>query len=145
MPGLVKSGISLLDTTNKHGIDAWAVFTDRGQWDARTWLCRWLKPGFKHVEVWKYIPPGAWLRFSTCIESIQPEVYAHPPWVILADQNPTVVRIQRWVPRGFFRVPFFVGPITCVQLTAAFLGVRLSFMCRTPYQLFKFLTKEFAT
>lgn len=141
MTGIVKTRMSLLDTADKHMIDCWVVFVDRGMWDARTWLCRWLRPGYRHVECWKYVPPGAWLRFDTCIEAIGVEVYAHPPWVILADRKPTAVRVQRSVARGFFRVPFFAGPITCVELAKAFLGLGTLFFVRTPWQLYKHLNE----
>jgi hypothetical protein len=130
---------SLVDFANKHVVDIWAVFTEYSEHDEWSWFFRFLKPGFRHVEIWRYFPPGAWIRVNTCIEVAQIEVYADPPWVILASQNPTPVRVRRTVPIGFFRSRFNMGPETCVSQAAGFLGLRLPFWCRTPYGLYKHL------
>lgn len=133
--------VSLVDTAYQHHVDVWVVFRDVNP--ERGLLRRWLKAGFGHVEIWKYVSPGAWLRFDTAIEAIMPEVYAHPPWdLVLPHWNPTCVHVRRNVPHGKFRQPFFIGPLVCTVIAAAFLGVRLPFWCRTPYQLYKFLKRE---
>lgn len=134
---------SLADTAYKHVVDAYAVFVELDeQHDSvqRSRFWSWLKPGFRHVEVWKHIPPGAWLRFDTSVEMIGVEVYADPPWILRAHLNPTVVHVRRQVPKGYWRERWFTGPITCVELSKAFLGVRGAFV-RTPWQLYQFLTK----
>lgn len=133
--------LSLLDTAYQHVIDMWVVFRDLP--DRQAWLWSVLKPGFQHVECWQYVPPGAWLRFDTCLEFVSVEVYAHPPWEFFdVSLNPTVMRVQRTAPHGVIRQPFYVGPVTCVTLSAAMLGVRLPFMCRTPYQFYRYLQRE---
>lgn len=142
--GLLRTGPSLADTAYHHCIDLWVVFmeldhTTRTQ--ARSPFWRFLKPGFRHVECWKFIPPGAWLRFNTGIELIAPEVYLYPPWELQARLKPTAVKVQRLVKQGFWREPLFFGPVTCVEQVKAFLGLRNGFI-RTPYQLYKELTKH---
>jgi hypothetical protein len=65
--------LSLLDSVHHHNIDYWVVFRQIER--ERSWLWKFLKPGFYHVEVWGYVPPGAWIRFDTCVELISVEVY----------------------------------------------------------------------
>jgi len=136
-----REAVSLLDAAKHHSVDCWVVFKTMVR--ERHWLWRLLKPGFYHVEVWGYVPPGAWIRFDTAAELIYVEVYADPPWVLtLPSETPTFLHYQALVPLGRIRQPWRMGPVTCVELTAAFLGVRLPFLVRTPYQLYKFLTKD---
>ena len=140
----VASDISLIDTTYKHFVDIWVVFLnlDKTRLPAtRSRFWSFLKPGFQHVECWKYVPPGAWIRFDTGIELVIPEVYADPPWKIQKHLNPTVKHVRRFVGMGDWREIFHIGPVTCVELTKAFLGVS-SFFVRTPFQLYNFLRKE---
>ncbi len=142
--GLVPSNISLIDTTYKYVVDLWVVFLDMDKDRlpaGRSRLWGWLQPGFQHVEIWKYVPPGAWLRFDTGIELIVPEVYADPPWVMQERLNPTCMRVRRFVNKGDWREVFYAGPITCVELAKAFVGIS-GFFIRTPYQLYKFLKRE---
>jgi len=142
--GIIREGPSLVDTAYHHSIDLWVVFMEldpKSRVEARSPFWRFLKSGFRHVECWKYIQPGAWLRFNTGVELIAPEVYLRPPWELMAHLNPTVVKVQRMVPQGFWREPFFIGPLTCVEQVKAFLGV-CSFFVRTPFQLYNFLRNE---
>ncbi len=135
--------ISLLDAANHHSVDYFVVFRTIPRERAIWW--RLLKPGFYHVEVWGYVPPGAWLRFDTSVELISVEVYADPPWKLIEpSEQPTFLHYQGLVPHGRIRQPFYVGPMTCVSLAAAFLGVRLPFWCRTPWQLYKLLKRKSA-
>jgi len=132
--------VSLLDTAYKVAVDVWVVFADLDQKSkncSRSPFWKLLKPGFRHVEVWKFIPPGAWIRMDTAMEMINVEVFAHPPWELKKDLNPTCMRVNRLVSAGA-REPFFFGPVTCVELTKAFIGVGSLFI-RTPFQLYKFL------
>lgn len=132
--------ISLLDSVGYHSVDFWLVFRDLPH---RSFWWRLLKPGFMHVECWGYVPPGAWLRFDTCLELISSEVYADPPWeLVTPGEKPTLLHYQALVPYGKVRQPWRCGPVTCVELTAAFLGVRLPFFVRTPYQLYKYLKRQ---
>lgn len=133
--------ISLLDAAHHHSVDYYVVFRTVPRDRAMFW--RLLKPGFSHVEVWSYVPPGAWMRFDTGVELIAVEVYADPPWVLVGkSENPTILHYQGLVPHGRIRQRFFAGPLTCVVMAAAFLGVRLPFFCRTPWQFYKLLARK---
>lgn len=135
-----RTELSLLDAAYKHSVDYYVVFRQFPRERSRLW--KLLKSGFYHVECWGYVPPGAWLRFDTCLEFISVEVYAHPPWELIEPrEKPTFVHYQGVIDHGKMRQRFFVGPITCVALTAAFLGIRLPFFCRTPYQFYKLLRR----
>lgn len=140
---MTSSALSLVDVAHRHCITVWAVFVDLDPKAAlrRSRFWRWLKPGFRHVEIWKFIPPGAWIRLDTAIEHIDIEVGIAPPWLAQRHLNPTCVPVQRTVSNKYFREPFFMGPVTCVELSKAVLGVR-NFFVRTPYQLYRFLRKE---
>lgn len=105
-----------------------------------SWLWRRLKHGFEHVELWREIVPGAWLRIDTAMEILSIEVFGDPPEALL-DQPITTMRFTSKFLPGRIRQPFRVGPVTCVDLAAAFLGVRLPFWLRTPWQLYKHLRK----
>jgi hypothetical protein len=132
--------LSLLDSVHHHNIDYWVVFRQIER--ERSWLWKFLKPGFYHVEVWGYVPPGAWIRFDTCVELISVEVYADPPWMLIGkSEKPTFMHYIGLATYGRIRQKFYIGPVTCVSLAAAFLGVRLPFWCRTPFQLYKLLKK----
>lgn len=128
--------LSLLDTADNWLIDWYVVFRDLPAEGKRSRLWKLLKPGFQHVELWR-CDRGIWIRIDPCFELIEAHALEAPPWeMIPSELNPTVVRVQRKVPKKKLREPFFFGPWTCVEITKAFLGVRAPFV-RTPYQLYK--------
>lgn len=132
--------ISLLDITGNWVTDWFVVFRDLPDWRSRSRWWRLLKRGFQHVELWRF-DRGIWVRIEPCIELAEAEAHEHPPWAMVpAHLNPTVVRSRRLAPKGRLREPFFFGPVTCVELAKAFLGIR-AVCVRTPYQLYKFLRK----
>jgi hypothetical protein len=109
----------------------------------RSWLWRCLKPCFQHVELWREVTPGAWLRLDTALEFLSVEVYGDPPeTLLLPDSDIVTLRYVGEIPDGKIRQPWRTGPVTCVELAAAFLGVRLPWYVRTPYQFYKFLRKR---
>lgn len=136
---------SLADLAYKHDVDYFVVFVDLDEQhleSRRSSLWRLLKPGFRHVEVWKRIEPtGVWVRFDTAVELVKFEIHVFPPQEVLERLNPTVVRVRRTVPNGTWRERFFMGPITCVELAKAFLGIS-KFTVRTPWQLYRYLIDE---
>lgn len=139
------SNISLIDTAYKHITDIWVVFLDldRDYLPAeRSRFWELLKPGFRHVECWSYDDYlNIWIRLDTNIELIVPGIYFDPPWKILTHLNPTVKHVRRLVAKGYWRVKFHIGPITCVEAVKSFLGIS-AFFVRTPFQLYNFLRKE---
>ena len=106
----------------------------------QSWLWRLLKSGYQHVECWREQVPGAWLRFDTAMEFLSVELYGDPPSELLADIH--TLRFEGTVEPGHIRQPWRAGPVTCVDLTAALLGIRLPWYVRTPYQLYKFLKRH---
>lgn len=133
--------LPVLETANHHDVDLYVVFRNLPGPRAPWW--RLLKDGFQHVEVWKYVPPGAWLRLDTALEFVSIEVYADPPWALTQPhEKPTFVHYVGAVPFGKVRQPWRCGPSTCVELAAAFLGLRLPLWCRTPHQLYKRISKR---
>lgn len=135
--------ISLLDTVDKLFVDWFVVFRNLPPEGKQSPLWRLLEDGFEHVELWR-CDRGIWLRIEPCIEVVEAEAHEKPPWAMLPTAlKPTMVRVRRTMPKGRVRDSFFFGPVTCVELAKAFLGVRSMFV-RTPYQLYKFLRKQWA-
>lgn len=128
-----------------YDVEYTVVFRDLPKRDSRIWSLIWnrLKPGFRHVELWKRVVDGAWLRFDTSLEFLNVQVYGDPPQELMDVEtfNPTYLEYRGNVTPHRIRQPFRVGPVTCVELAAALLGVRLPFYVRTPYQLYKFLKR----
>jgi hypothetical protein len=128
--------VSLIDLAYREPVDVWLVFRSL---PAEAKQSRWWKllmPGFDHVEVWKNTK-SVWIRIEPCLEYLAPEVHEQPPWeLVLPELDPTFLRVQRTVDKGTWREPWHFGPITCVELTKAVLGIRAPFV-RTPWQLYK--------
>lgn len=131
---------SLLDLAYQHPIDVYLVFRNLPVENKTSWFWSLLKDGYEHVEVWKQVA-GFWLRLEPCLECAEMQLYADPPWCVIDPAlKPTVLHVQRSTPHGVVRDWFFVGPMTCVEIAKAFVGVRNAFV-RTPYQLRKVLVK----
>jgi hypothetical protein len=109
----------------------------------QSWPWRLLRSGFQHVELWREVVPGAWLRFDTAMELLSVEVYGDPPTALI--DWTAILHYSAVVTPGRIRQPWRAGPSTCVDLAAAFLGVRLPFYVRTPYSLYKFLKRQHGT
>ena len=136
--------IALIDLAYQHPVDVWVVFMniDNGNTSIpRSSLWRLLKLGFQHVEIWKRMSTDFWIRCDPSVEVVDVQVYSRPPWQVLERLDPTVIRVRRVVAKGYWRVRFQVGPVSCVELAKAFLGVS-RFFVRTPWQLYNFLRKE---
>lgn len=129
--------ISLLDTPDAYMVDVWVAFYDHPSERRLSRLWKLLEPGFSHVECWKE-DRGAWARADTCLEFLNAEVHLQPPWGVLPHAR--FVHVTRLVPLGKIREPFFIGPITCVELSKAMIGLRAP-LVRTPFALYKHLRK----
>lgn len=107
----------------------------------RSWLWSLLKPGFQHVECWRQAGKD-WIRLEPCFEGIVLEPYNHrpqvQPWVPGCD--PTFLQVRHEVPKNKMHTPFALGPLTCVEIVKAALGVHAPFV-RTPWQLYKLVRK----
>lgn len=107
-----------------------------------SWIWQLMRPGFRHVECWKRVIEGAWLRLDTSLELLNVSVYGDPPQELIPSMwNPTYLHYKGEVVPFRVRQLFRTGPVTCVELTAALLGVRLPWYVRTPYQLYNFLQR----
>jgi len=140
----MSDGISLIDLAYRYPVDVWVVFTDLDTKHTsipRTSLWRLMKSGFQHVEVWRRLTNNLWIRCDPSVEVIDVQVYSLPPWQILERLNPTVIRVRRMVTKGCWRARFHIGPMSCVELAKAFLGIS-GFFIRTPLQLYNFLKEE---
>lgn len=137
-------GPSLVDLAYRYPVDLWVVFTDLDTEHtslSRSSLWYLMEPGFQHVEIWRRMSTNLWIRCDPSVEVIDVQVFNLPPWQILERLNPTVMRVRRVVTKGRWRERFHVGPMSCVELAKAFLGVS-GFFIRTPLQLYNFLRKE---
>lgn len=126
--------ISLLDSVDAHLIDVWLVFYDHPPERRLSWLWKLLEPEFSHVEAWRE-DRGAWCRLDSCLEFLNAEVHLQPPWEVIPQAR--FVHVIRLVPLGKVREPLMFGPITCVELSKAAIGLRAP-LVRTPYALYKY-------
>lgn len=125
--------ISVFDLVGHSVSDWYLVFYDRPGSDRGWW--RVLKKNFRHVEAWR-LDGGLWLCFNPYLEAVEVEIAPtlDPPWV--ARPGAIVQRVQTVWRHGHQRTWFFFGPITCVELVKALLGINSAWV-RTPFQLFK--------
>ena len=132
--------MSLIDLAYRDPVDVWLVFRNLPAASKHSRLWKILMPGFEHVEVWKEVR-ALWVRIEPCLEYVGTEIHEQPPWeLVLPELRPTFLRVQRSVRMGHWREPWHIGPITCVELTKAIIGIRAPFI-RTPWQLYKRLVK----
>lgn len=130
---------NVFDTANKEEIDVVVVFHELPA--RRSWLWNLLEPGFRHVQVWT-ISNNIWVQIDGCMEFLHTRTWPRPPWELIeAKFNATYVPVKKLIERGVIREPFHFGPVTCVELAKAVLGIRKPFI-RTPYQLYKFLKRS---
>jgi hypothetical protein len=133
--------VSLLDTAGKVAASWYAVYMNR---ENPRWWNRFLKDGFQHVQLWRRVQYGPahtdafWLVIDPCLEFLDAGVvFDHtPPWH--SDKTLTVQRVVTLCSNKQVRDWFHIGPITCVELSKAGIGIR-SFFVRTPWQLYKYI------
>ena len=104
---------------------------------ARYWWTRLLRPGFGHVYLlvqrngWWWVIN--WGKDALRVEPSKVPAYAaYTPLVTVGD---TVVRVRAEL-RERHRVPWVLGPLTCVEAVKAYLGVRAAWVW-TPHQLYR--------
>lgn len=134
---------SLLDLVRKQWVSWYVVYMETPA--PRFWK-PFLQRGFYHVQLWRPERFGPevndimWLVVDPGMESANAHVVMDPvpPW----QKSPTEYKVQYVevaISLRRIRDWFHVGPITCVELAKAFLGIR-SFFVRTPYQLYKYVS-----
>lgn len=133
--------LSLLDLAGRDAVSWSVVFMNRA--NVRWWNAL-LKPGYQHVQLWRSIQYGAhnderfWLVVDPGLEHVDTRIDwdPQPPWE--RDPSVTVMQVNAAVRANRVRDWFFLGPITCVELAKAHLGI-CSAWIRTPWQLAKYL------
>lgn len=131
--------ISLLDMADRHWSTWYVVYLETET--PRFWK-PFLKKGFYHVQLWRPERFGDrpsdifWVVVDPGIERASNNiVFDHiPPWqkgipckVQFVRCATSANRVRDW---------FHIGPVTCVDIAKAFLGIRTTFV-RTPWQLYK--------
>jgi hypothetical protein len=136
--------LSLLDTAGCKVREWYVAYFHR---EAYYWFTKYLKPGFRHVELvrpWQYGPKPTdvlWLQLFPTFETLDVDLCTdpRPPWVRFPSvmvQKVTTVR-----PLNSVRSWFDIGPPSCVEVAKAALGIN-AFWVRTPWQLFKYIQKR---
>ena len=133
--------LSLLDLAGRDSVTWYVLFMNR---ENPRWWNRFLKPGHQHIQLWRRVPYGTgltgyfWLVADPGLEHVDTKIdwSPQPPW----DRDPsiTALRVEAAVRSKKVRDWFFFGPLTCVELAKAHLGIRSAFI-RTPWQLAKYL------
>ena len=130
--------LSLLDVAHRHVATWYVIFTERE--GPRIWN-RFIRKDFGHVYLVRPVQYGPelsdvmWLKFEPGLEAVELDIEHSPtpPWGRDIAQRVVAAPRSRVV-----RDWFHVGPMTCVELAKAVLGIR-SFWTRTPYQLYKYI------
>lgn len=132
---------SLLDLAGKQWSSWYVVYLETPT--PRFWK-PFLKRGFYHVQLWRpeRFGPGLndvmWIVVDPGLELASAHVVMDPmpPWQ--QDVRYTVQYVEVAKSSARVREWFHVGPVTCVEVAKAFLGVSAAFV-RTPYQLYKYI------
>jgi hypothetical protein len=133
--------LSLLDLAGRDTVSWFVVFMNR---ENDCWWNRWLRPGYQHVQLWRPVQFGPqnnekfWLVVDPGLEHVDTknDWDPMPPWQ--RDPSATVMCIEVAVRAKQVRDWFFFGPITCVEIAKAHLGICSAFI-RTPWQLAQYL------
>jgi|SRR5579871_104212 len=136
--------LSLLDTADCKVREWFVVYHHR---IPHYWFTKYLKPGFRHVELTRplYYGPNlenvAWLNLLPMFEMLDAELDTdpRPPWVKCPTS--TVQKVTAVRPLLKVRSWFDIGPTTCVEVVKIALGIRALWV-RTPWQLFNYIQKR---
>ncbi len=139
------SEISLLDLADGCWLAEWyVVFHCR---EPHFFWHKWLKQGFRHVELWRSYKFGksladvVWLRVTPAFEVLHADIVLDPtpPWVAIPGSTTQKVRtiLKPWKVRQWFHF----GPFSCTELVKFGIGIN-KFWVRTPYQLYKYIKRH---
>lgn len=138
------TSLSLLDTAGCKVREWYVVYHHR---EAHYWFTKFLKPGFRHVELARPLQYGpgvddvAWHHVLPMFEMLDVELSTdpRPPWVKCPQA--TVQKVTVIAPLISVRSWFDAGPPTCVEILKMALGIR-AFFVRTPWQLYRYIAKR---
>lgn len=135
---------SLLDTADAKVRDWYIVYHHR---DPHYWFTKYLKPGFRHLELTRPVSFGpniedvVWINVLPMFEMMDVEISTdpRPPWV----KCPASVVQKVTTIQPFYKVRSWLdaGPSTCVEVAKIALGIR-AFFVRTPFQLHEYIAKR---
>lgn len=139
--------VSLLDTVGMKRAVWYLVYHDRDPKAPHLWFTRWLKPGFRHVELTRSVSYGPafndvlWLNILPSLEMLEAEIGFDPtpPWVRCPHSKIQSVAALR--ENATVRSWFHLGPMSCVEIAKYALGIK-AFWLRTPYQLYKYIQRR---
>lgn len=111
------------------------------------WWNRYLDPALQHVQLWRPVSYGPrisdtlWLLFDPGMECVVVDAVFRPdpPWS--GNSALTVQRVLAVCTEKRVRNWFSFGPITCVEIAKACLGLN-SMWLRTPRQLHTYVAKH---
>jgi hypothetical protein len=125
---------------SEYPIDAVVVFRNLPDADDGKWYMRWLKDGFKHVELWLN-DRDVWVRIDPAYELLTLQAHLVSPEDYLpAALKPTFVPVNTRIQLGVTSLAWHFGPLTCVDAVKMALGLRLP-LVHTPYQLYAHMTR----
>lgn len=136
--------ISLLDMPGRYHVHWYVIYMPE---ESDAWWNRFLVKGFRHVQLWRPIQFGPsmndrfWLVVDPGMEHIDTKIDHCPiaPWDRV--EGLTVQSVQTAVTAKRIRERCFIGPITCVEIAKAHLGIK-GWRIRTPLQLYKHIHKN---
>ena len=136
--------MSLLDTAGMKTRNWFVVYHHRIPFFRFT---KWLKPGFRHVELARPVQYGPglsdvfWLHVLPTFEMLDAEVSLDPtpPWVRCPQA--TIQHVTASRPLGNVRQWFHIGPVSCVEIVKNALGIN-AFWVRTPWQLYQYINRR---
>ena len=136
--------VSLLDTPGLRTVEWWVTYHYRSEY---RWWGKYLNPYFRHVEITRPVQYGPgisdvmWLQLlpGTDILDVDLSMDPRPPWVVCPEA--TIQKVTVVYKPGRMRSWFDIGPLTCVEVVKAALGIR-AFFVRTPLQLFNYIQRR---
>lgn len=131
---------SLLETTDTSPCEWWLVYSN---FSNPHWYGRLLKDGFQHVFAMKR-DGRVWVMLNLNVAYLEMELIRTDLTVAEMFPEATVQRVVSLRPMTQHRWPWVAGPVTCVELCKAVLGIP-NFFIWTPFQLYKHCRKGVLT
>lgn len=125
----------------------YVVYHNRDPGDPAYKWTRWLKPGFRHVELTYPVRFGTepdqqvWINVLPTMETLDVEISTDPRSPRMKCPQSTVQKVISVLPEGKLRSRFDIGPPNCVEVAKMVLGIN-AFFVRTPWQLYQYIAKR---
>jgi hypothetical protein len=127
-------GPSLFDTIGRYPVDWWFIYSDMD--DQSHWHSRLFKSGFQHVKALRQ-SGRVWVLIESSFSFVDIQLIREDatPWQMFPHCTIQHVNAMRRCSDNVH--PFHVGPLSCVELMKALLGVR-AWRVRTPWQFYRY-------